>query len=213
LTRRAKQEHDAIVAGGRIGGVLDGGLSKGDRVARSTLVRTFVGTDVRRMTRPVWCTVTVTPPVRPAIEGFFGGNFALQLEADREGAIAAYSIHEIAGLLGNDMRRKLKPLYESRWGQHPFARGSYSHALPGACGGPRRAVRAGGLAQLDGTYHEQLYILGRIADKLSVDCPRMKSHAPLASLSRIRSSSTEDGIITGRNSQSPRRHGADRHSI
>ena len=36
--------------------------------------------------------------------------------------------------LGNDYRRKLKPLAESRWAHDPFARGSYSHALPGHAG-------------------------------------------------------------------------------
>ena len=52
----------------------------------------------------------------------------------------AHSIDEIAGFLGNDFRRKLKPLKESRWAHDPFARGSYSHALPGHAG--KRAVLA-----------------------------------------------------------------------
>ena len=47
--------------------------------------------------------------------------------------------------LGNDFRRKLKPLKESRWSHDPFARGSYSHALPGHAGD--RAVLA---APVDG---------------------------------------------------------------
>ena len=44
------------------------------------------------------------------------------------------SINEIVSILGNDFRRKLKPLAESRWAHDPFARGSYSHALPGHAG-------------------------------------------------------------------------------
>lgn len=76
-------------------------------------------------------TYHIRPFGQPCIEGFFGGSFARQLEDAGEGAIAAHSIDEIAGFLGNDIRRKLKPLYESRWGHDPFARGSYSHALPG----------------------------------------------------------------------------------
>ena len=36
--------------------------------------------------------------------------------------------------LGSDFRRKLKPLKESRWAHDRFARGSYSHALPGHAG-------------------------------------------------------------------------------
>jgi monoamine oxidase len=80
-----------------------------------------------------------------AIEGFFGGSFARELEDSGPGAFAAQGIDEIAALLGNDFRRKLKPLAESRWAHDPFARGSYSHALPGHAGD--RAVLA---APVDG---------------------------------------------------------------
>jgi monoamine oxidase len=82
---------------------------------------------------------------QPCIEGYFGGSFAQDLEDAGEGALAAQSIDEIAALLGNDYRRKLKPLAESRWAHDPFARGSYSHALPGHAG--KRAVLA---APVDG---------------------------------------------------------------
>ncbi|MCK1543045.1 FAD-dependent oxidoreductase [Bradyrhizobium sp. 160] len=76
-------------------------------------------------------TYHIRPFGQPCIDGFFGGSFARQLEDAGEGAFAAHSIDEIAGFLGNDIRRKLKPLRESRWAHDPFARGSYSHALPG----------------------------------------------------------------------------------
>jgi len=79
------------------------------------------------------------------IEGYFGGRFARQLEDAGDGALAAQSIDEIAALLGNDYRRILKPLAQSRWAHDPFARGSYSHALPGHAGD--RAVLA---APVDG---------------------------------------------------------------
>jgi len=71
---------------------------------------------------------------QPCIEGFFGGRFARELEDAGDGAFAAQSIEEIVALLGSSYRRKLKPLAESRWAQDPFARGSYSHALPGHAG-------------------------------------------------------------------------------
>ncbi len=71
---------------------------------------------------------------QPCIEGFFGGRFAQELEDAGDGALAAQSINEIVALLGNDFRHKLKPLSESRWAHDPFARGSYSHALPGHAG-------------------------------------------------------------------------------
>jgi monoamine oxidase len=85
-------------------------------------------------------TYHLRPFGQPCIEGFFGGRFAQRLEDAGDGAIAAHSIDEIASFLGNDFRRKLKPLAESRWAHDPFARGSYSHALPGHAG--KRAVLA-----------------------------------------------------------------------
>jgi monoamine oxidase len=68
---------------------------------------------------------------QPCIEGFFGGNFARELEDAGDGAFAAQAIEEIVLLLGSDFRGKLKPLAESRWAGDPFAQGAYSHALPG----------------------------------------------------------------------------------
>ncbi len=90
-------------------------------------------------------TYHLRPFGQPCIEGFFGGRFAQALEDAGDGALAAQAIDEIAGFLGNDFRRRLKPLSESRWAHDPFARGSYSHALPGHAGA--RAVLA---APVDG---------------------------------------------------------------
>jgi monoamine oxidase len=90
-------------------------------------------------------TYHIRPFGQPCIEGFFGGRFAQSLEDTGPGAFAAHSIDEIVEFLGNDFRRKLKPLAESRWSHDPFARGSYSHALPGHA--DKRAVLA---APVDG---------------------------------------------------------------
>jgi len=90
-------------------------------------------------------TYHIRPFGQPCIEGFFGGRFAQSLEDAGPGALAAASIDEIVSILGNDFRRKLKPLAESRWAHDPFARGSYSHALPGHAGD--RAILA---APVDG---------------------------------------------------------------
>jgi len=90
-------------------------------------------------------TYHLRPFGQPCIEGFFGGRFARELEDAGDGAFAAQSINEIAGLLGNDIRRKLHPLAESHWARDPFARGGYSHALPGRAGD--RAILA---APVDG---------------------------------------------------------------
>ena len=110
----------------------DGALPK-DGSLRGATMRTAMGTYHLR------------PFGQPCIEGFFGGRFARELEDAGNGALAAQSIDEIAGYIGNDIRRKLKPLAESRWAHDPFARGSYSHALPGQAG--KRAVLA---APVDG---------------------------------------------------------------
>ncbi|MGW1418783.1 flavin monoamine oxidase family protein [Bradyrhizobium manausense] len=96
-------------------------------------------------------TYHIRPFGQPCIEGFFGGSFARALEDAGEGAIAAHSVDEIASFLGNDIRRKLKPLYESRWAHDPFARGSYSHALPG---------HAGDRAALSAPVDERLFFAG-----------------------------------------------------
>ncbi|MGA7072605.1 flavin monoamine oxidase family protein [Bradyrhizobium sp.] len=85
-------------------------------------------------------TYHLRPFGQPCIEGFFGGRFAQALEDAGDGAIAAHAIDEIVSFLGSDFRRKLRPLTESRWAHDPFARGSYSHALPGHAG--KRAVLA-----------------------------------------------------------------------
>ena len=90
-------------------------------------------------------TYHLRPFGQPCIEGFFGGRFAQALEDAGDGAIAAHAIDEIASYVGGDIRRKLRPLKESRWAHDPFARGSYSHALPGHAG--KRAVLA---APVDG---------------------------------------------------------------
>lgn len=90
-------------------------------------------------------TYHLRPFGQPCIEGFFGGRFAQSLEDAGPGAFAAESIDQVVAFLGNDFRRKLKPLAESRWAHDPFARGSYSHALPGHA--DKRAVLA---APVDG---------------------------------------------------------------
>ena len=67
---------------------------------------------------------------RPLIEGFVGGEAAREFETDGD-AFAAFARDELAGLFGSGVRSRLEPIAQSRWGRQPFARGSYSHALPG----------------------------------------------------------------------------------
>jgi monoamine oxidase len=72
----------------------------------------------------------IRPFGRPMIEAFFGGRCAEALEAEGPGAAAAFAVEELVSRLGSGLRARLTPLGASRWRADPFARGSYSHALP-----------------------------------------------------------------------------------
>jgi monoamine oxidase len=68
---------------------------------------------------------------RPYVEAYFGGRNARALEAEGDGALHAFAIEELVGLLGSDIRRNVSPLTATAWARDPWAMGSYSHALPG----------------------------------------------------------------------------------
>ena len=68
---------------------------------------------------------------RPLIEGYFGGTLAAELEAGGEKAFVDFAISELSARLGRDFVRRIKPLRMHSWGTDVYARGSYSHALPG----------------------------------------------------------------------------------
>jgi len=85
------------------------------------------------------------PLGRPIIEAFFGGAHARALEAEGPGAAAAFAIDELAGIYGTGVRRQVSVLAHTAWAADRWARGSYSHALPGRAG--ERAVLA---APVDG---------------------------------------------------------------
>jgi monoamine oxidase len=89
--------------------------------------RYLVGSTRRRETM----SYQVRPFGRPRINCFFGGRFAASLERDGFDAMVAFATDELVGLLGSDVRRRLKPLAASFWRRDEFARGSYSYALPG----------------------------------------------------------------------------------
>jgi monoamine oxidase len=73
----------------------------------------------------------VQPLDRPAIYCFFGGRFAAALEREGQEAMFSFAADELARLLGNDVRKRMAPLASTAWLQDPWARGSYSFALPG----------------------------------------------------------------------------------
>ena len=68
---------------------------------------------------------------RPLIEVYFGGRFARDLEAEGEAAFAGFAIGQLASLLGGGIRTRLHPIAATAWARDPYARGSYSHAVPG----------------------------------------------------------------------------------
>ena len=76
---------------------------------------------------------------RPLIEGFFGGDFAHVLEAEGDLGMAAFGIDQLVALVGSGLRRKLHLLAATAWAADPFARGSYSYAMPG-CHAARAAL-------------------------------------------------------------------------
>jgi monoamine oxidase len=85
-------------------------------------------------------TYHLRPFGRPQIEVYFGGAHAAELEAEGKPAFFDFAVSELTSLLGSEFARRVKPIHIHCWGADPFARGSYSYALPGktAC----RAVLA-----------------------------------------------------------------------
>jgi len=73
----------------------------------------------------------VRPFDRPAIYCFFGGCWAAALEREGEAGMFSFAAGELARLFGNGIRRQIAPLASTAWQRDPWARGSYSYALPG----------------------------------------------------------------------------------
>ena len=76
-------------------------------------------------------TYHLRPFGRPVVEAFFAGSLARELERGGPDAFTAFTLEELAGLLGNGIRARLTPLGSSAWGRDPWSRGSYSYAVVG----------------------------------------------------------------------------------
>lgn len=85
----------------------------------------------------------IRPLGMPIIEGFFGGNGARAIEDLGDEGAAAFAADELAALLGNGIRKRLKFIAVSRWAQEPWIGGSYSHALPGRAAARQVLAEAG----------------------------------------------------------------------
>jgi monoamine oxidase len=73
----------------------------------------------------------VKPHGWPVILAYIGGDCAAELERKGQAATADFTLGELSGLFGNDIKRRLTPLIGSAWGVEEFSRGAYSMALPG----------------------------------------------------------------------------------
>ena len=88
--------------------------------------RLFGATD-----RTATATYHLRPFGRPQIEVYFGGRCAADLEASGENAFFDFAVSQLVDLLGSKFAQRVKPIRIHRWRADPFARGSYSYAVPG----------------------------------------------------------------------------------
>jgi monoamine oxidase len=88
--------------------------------------------------------------------GFSAGRFAYELEAAGEAATIDHALTELTKMLGGDLRRQFDRGITTAWSADPFARGSYSHCLPGRFGARAILTRAvGGRIVFAGEHTEQ----------------------------------------------------------
>jgi monoamine oxidase len=124
-------------------------LDRADEFPADT--RLFSATDTARTGN-----YAIRPFGRPLIEGYFGGALSRDLEAEGLAGFSAFALDEIAAVLGNDIRARIRPLAVSSWSRDPFARGAYSHARIG-----RSASRAVLAAPVD----DRLFFAGEACSK------------------------------------------------
>lgn len=82
----------------------------------------------------------ISPRGRPLVAGFLGGEFARRLEREGIAAMEAEARRQLTNMLGADVQKNLRFIAATQWDMDPFARGGYSHALPGLA--DERAVLA-----------------------------------------------------------------------
>jgi len=94
---------------------------------------------------------SMRPFGRPMIEVYFGGRHAEALEAEGVPAFFEFAVRELTELMGESFRKRLAPIGMHRWAADPFARGSYSYAVPG---------RSGAREQLAATIEDRIFFAG-----------------------------------------------------
>jgi monoamine oxidase len=96
-------------------------------------------------------TYHLRPHGRPLAGGYFGGTLARALEKEGRGALAAFAMDELVSAFGAKVRAALTPYAESAWDTDPYARGAFSHGVPGL--GDARAV-------LSRPIHDRIFLAG-----------------------------------------------------
>jgi monoamine oxidase len=66
--------------------------------------------------------------------GFVAGRLARELEAAGEAVAIAHAVDELASMLGGELRKQFDKGVATAWAADPFARGAYSHCVPGRYG-------------------------------------------------------------------------------
>jgi len=88
--------------------------------------------------------------------GMSAGRLAYELEAAGEAAAIDHALTELTTMLGGDLRRQFDRGATTAWSSDPFARGSYSHCLPGRYGARAILTRpVGGRMVFAGEHTEQ----------------------------------------------------------
>jgi monoamine oxidase len=88
--------------------------------------------------------------------GMSAGRLAHELEAAGEAAAIEHALGELTAMLGSDLRRQFDRGAATAWAGDPYARGSYSHCLPGRFGARAVLMRpVGGRLVFAGEHTEQ----------------------------------------------------------
>ncbi len=87
---------------------------------------------------------------------FAPGRLARELEAAGEAATIEHALAELATMLGGDIRRQFDRGAATAWAADPYARGAYSHCVPGRYGAREVLTRpVGGRIVFAGEHTEQ----------------------------------------------------------
>ena len=97
----------------------------------------------------------VRPYNRDAAVVFVGGAHARELEEQGGGAAVSFALSAMAEIYGDELRGVVAHSFATRWGKDPFARGSWSMAIPG------RAEARLVLAQ---PHHDRVFFAGEATD-------------------------------------------------